>query len=214
MTHTLHRKRGPGERPGDYIVFCMAAQKRNSEGASQKLLAMLDVLAAEAPCNVGDDNRGGVLTGLTLEEIRANAGDKAYMAGVYTSLDQVKAVLLKLKELDTGMSVVVTGDFEEVFRVARSAGLEPHTVNMSLGTFGKKDLLPREPVLEITTMCGHSMVCPDHVEHVMDLVRKGKMTAGEAARDLARPCTCAMFNPDRAESIISRECVGRNRECS
>ena len=58
-------------------------------------------------------------------------------------------------------------------------------------------------MLDITTMCGHGMVCADHVRHVIRQVTAGKMTSREAALDLARPCTCAMFNPARAEHIIA-----------
>lgn len=38
--------------------------------------------------------------------------------------------------------------------------MKPHTVNYSLGVFGKKELLADSDSLAITTMCGHHMI-PD-----------------------------------------------------
>ena len=32
----------------------------------------------------------------------------------------------------------------------REVGIEPYTVNMSLGTWGRTELLPEQPVLELT----------------------------------------------------------------
>lgn len=206
MTHTLHRQGREEDLANDYIVFSMAAQKYNDKGAAKKLVSNLRALIEAGPVNFGDDNRGGVLTGLTAEEIMEKAGDKAYMAAVYTSKEGVRDALEKLKKADNGMSVVVTGLFKEVFQIAKEVGLKPHTVHLSLGIHGKTEILPTEDVLEISTMCGHGMVCPDHIEEVVQKVRKGAMSSKEAGIELARPCTCAMFNPERAAKIVTRIC--------
>lgn len=209
MTHTLHRQGDEKELRNDYIVFSMAAQGFNNKGAAAKLIDNFKLLIEAGPVNYGDDNTGGILTGFTADEIIERATDKAYMAGVYTTKEGLKQALKKLKEADNGMSIVVSGNFKEVFEVAREVGLKPHTVHLSLGIHGKTDLLPEKEILEITTMCGHGMVCPDHVEQVVEKVRSGKMTVEEAGIELARPCTCAMFNPKRAEDIIKKICKKR-----
>lgn len=212
MTHTLHRRGKRKDLLQDYIVFSMAAQGFNDQDAAKRLVANLRILAENNPVNLGDDNRGSVLTGYSLQELIDKAGPKAYMAGVYTSQEQLKNVLRQLKEADNGMSVVVSGDFETVFEAAHEVGLKPHTVHLSLGVWGKTDKLPEESILEIVTMCGHGMVCPSHIRAAVTKVRKGEMTPEEAAKDLARPCTCGMFNPTRAAAIINRMCASTGGE--
>lgn len=206
MTHTLHRTHHVPGGPDDIIVFSMAARGFNHEGGGPRLAEVFKVLLRHRPANVGDDNQGGVLTGLTAEKIIADANDKAYMAGAYADEADVEATLRELKERDIGMSVVVTGPRERIFAMLERVGLTPHTVNLSIGTFGKTELLPAPEVLDITSMCGHGMVCVDHVTHVVKAIRAGKITAAQGAEELARPCTCAMFNPARASHVLDAVC--------
>lgn len=209
MTHTLHRQGDEKELRNDYIVFSMAAQGFNNKEEAAKLIDNFKLLKKAGPVNYGDDNTGGILTGFTADEIIEKASNKSYMAAVYTTKEGMKKALKKLKEADNGMSVVVSGNFKEVFEVAREVGLKPHTVHLSLGIHGKTELLPEKEILEIITMCGHGMVSPDHVEQVIERVRSGKVTIKEAGIELARSCTCAMFNPKRAEDVIKKVCKKR-----
>lgn len=206
MTHTLHRTHNVPGGPDDIIVFSMAARGFNHEGAGPRLVEVFQVLLKHAPTNVGDDNQGGVLTGRTAEEIVARANDKAYMAGVYKDEVDAEEALRDLKARDLGMSVVVTGNRERIFAMLRRVGLTPHTVNLSIGAFGRTELLPEPEVLDITSMCGHGMVCVDHVRHVIAQIEAGKLNSAQGARDLARPCTCAMFNPARAAYVLEGIC--------
>jgi hypothetical protein len=48
----------------------------------------------------------------------------------------------ELKEADLWISIDVSGIFDEVFDACKASGTEPHTVNMSLGTWRKTELLP------------------------------------------------------------------------
>jgi hypothetical protein len=212
MTHTLHRTHHVPGGPDDIIVFSMAARGFNHEGGGPRLAEVFKVLLRHRPANAGDDNQGGVLTGLTAEKIIADANDKAYMAGAYADEADVEATLRELKARDIGMSVVVTGPRERIFALLERVGLAPHTVNLSIGTFGKTALLPEPEILDITSMCGHGMVCVDHVKHVIGRIGAGKMTAAQAAEELARPCTCAMFNPARAAHVLEAVCHRKGGE--
>lgn len=203
MTHTLHRTKNVSGGLKEYVIFSMAAQGYNDKGSTEKLKDTLKILLKHDPVNIGDDNIGGIHTGETIEGILAHAGTKSYMAAVYTDRVNALEALRELKVADLGMPVVVTGDREETFDMLREIGMAPHTVNLSLGYFGKMEKLPPPEVLDITTMCGHGMVCSDHVRYIIRQVTAGKMTPREAALDLAKPCTCAMFNPERAAHIIS-----------
>lgn len=102
------------------------------------------------------------------------------------------------------MSVVVTSVVEEVRKACEEAGLKIHTVNFSGGIMGNTSLLPEEPVLEITTMCGHGLISTNLVKQMVSDLKKGRGDYREFAIDLAKQCQCGIFNPDRAEKILMR----------
>jgi hypothetical protein len=204
MTHTLHRFDSGKNHSKDYIVMTMAAQNYNDKGAAAKLVTNMKLMVEAGPVNYGDDNNGGILSGLEIDEILEMADDGAYMAAVYDNISSLKKALLKLKEADNGMSVVLTGNFQDIYSAISEAGLKPHTVNISIGFHGKKELTPKTETLEITSMCGHGMVCPKLAEMVMGKVRKRSVSPEDGALELAKPCTCAIFNPTRASEILGR----------
>ena len=113
-------------------------------------------------------------------------------------------MLKELHEADLGISIVVSGVFDDVFDVCRRAGIKPHTVNMSLGIWGRVDGLPEDGVLELCTMCGHALISPRLVETLIERVKKGFATPEEMAVELGKQCMCNIFNVERAVSIIHR----------
>jgi hypothetical protein len=188
----------------DFVILCMAAQKFNAPGSGEKLKKIFNLLLELQPDNIADDNLGGLLTGQTPETILKHMGDKAYVGAAFSDEEKLREALQRLKKADPGISVVVSGRFDTVFRLLSEVGLKPHTVNMSLGTFGKTEILPRKEVLEMTCMCGHGMVSSRHVETVLRKIKADKMTFDEGARELARSCTCGIFNPKRAGELIRK----------
>ena len=72
----------------------------------------------------------------------------------------------------------------------------------SLGRIGRTDLLPPNEILEIATMCGHSMVSVNFINEMIEKCRKGKCTPEQAAAELFKPCMCGIFNTDRAAMLI------------
>ena len=204
MTHTLHRIESDAIPERDFAILCMASQKFNDQGAGEKLKKIFNLLLDLNPDNIADDNLGGIYTGETPETILSHMNDKAYVGVAFSEEEKLKEALRRLKEADLGMSVVVSGNFEVVFKLLKEVGLKPHTVNMSLGTFGKTEILPKKEVLEITCMCGHGMVSAKHVETAMRKVKSKKRSAAEGGKDLAHSCTCGIFNPQRAEKLIEK----------
>jgi hypothetical protein len=77
-------------------------------------------------------------------------------------------------------------------------------------TIGRTELLPDERILDIETMCGHSLVSDHLTRRLIDKVRKGKMTAEEAGLELGKQCVCNYFNQVRAAKII-KEYVSAQR---
>lgn len=203
MTNSLHRIGSAESLNRDYVMLAMATQGFNQEGAAPKLRKMGEIVASHEPANMGDEGQGGVLTGVPIPEMLEGFRDGTYLGAVFVEKEELVEMLKDLKAADTGMSVVVSAPFEQVFDAAISAGLKAHTVHMSLGLFGRRELLAPEKVLEVVTMCGHGMVCPKMVQKMARNVAKGDLPADEAGRKLASTCTCGIFNPVRAAEILT-----------
>ncbi len=92
-------------------------------------------------------------------------------------------------------------------------GLSPHTVQYSLGTFGRTDRLPPEDTLEVTTMCGHHLVSPNLVKKMLLDLSRNRISLEEAAQTLAKQCQCGVFNPTKAmrllEEMLEKEQRGK-----
>lgn len=204
MTHSLHRSGTPESLRGDYVWFMYQAKGVNDRDIAPK--AMEFIAAAEA---VGSENWGDVKSGSVLEipveQIKARVTDKSRLRGVFTTREQVVDFLKIMKEKDTGLSIVISGLLDEVLPACREAGVTPHTINYSLGVWGKKELLPSEEVLAVTTMCGHHQISPQFVERQAELVRKGRKTPEQAARELALYCPCGIFNQVRAAKLLEEQ---------
>ena len=122
-------------------------------------------------------------------------------SGERTAADEKRG---DLKKEDLGMSIVVSGLVDHVKECCHKVGLEPHTVESSLGRIGRTDLLPPNEILEIATMCGHSMVSVNFINEMIEKCRKGRCTPEEAAAELFKPCICGIFNTDRAAMLIRK----------
>ena len=208
MTHSLHRSGKPESLRGDYVWFMYQSKGINDKNIAPK--AMEFIAAAEV---VGSENWGDVKSGsileLPVEEIKARVTDRSRLRGVFTTRKQVVDFLKIIKEKDLGLSVVISGLLEEVLPACREAGVTPHTVNYSLGVWGKKELLPGEDVLAVTTMCGHHQIAPKLVEKKVEEVRKGRKSPEEAARELALFCPCGIFNQVRAARLLEEQAEAR-----
>ena len=201
MTHSLHRS-GPIEsQKKDYNWFMYQTKGVNDVNIKPKALEF--IAAAEA---VGSENWGDVKSGpktqYHVEEIIDKISDKSRLRGVFTRKDQVIDFLKIIKEKDLGMSVVITGVLSEVLPACEEAEVTPHSINYSLGVWGNKEGLPDETTLSITTMCGHHMIPPKFVQHMMDQVEKGRISAEDASIKLANFCYCGIFNQVRCTDII------------
>jgi len=205
MTHSAHRYGTEENLKNDYTLYARTSRWVNREGCGPKLRKILDIFLSEKPVNFGSSHAGkSFAAGLDSTEYAATL-DKAYgVACVFSDRDAVKAVLKKLREVDTGISIVVSGLITEVTQIADNLKLKPHTALLSLGIHGKKDLLPEDSVLEITTMCGHGMVASRLTKSVMKKVKSGEMSPEQGANFLAQPCPCGIFNTDRCAELLKQ----------
>ena len=203
MSHSLHRNGTTENLQNDYTFYARASRFVNREGCGPKLRRILEIILAEQPVNFGSSQAGkSAKAGLDPNEY-ARTLDKAYgVACCFSDKDAIKRALVKLKEADTGISIVTGGLIDEIVAVAEEIGITPHTAFLSLGIHGKKALLPEEDVLEMTTMCGHGMVSFNLARAVIKKVRSGEMSPEEGGVLLAQPCPCGIFNSDRCEALL------------
>lgn len=202
MSHTLHRQGSEAELIKDFVVFAMPSSGLNSAGSKPKLDKVFEILLSHNPVNIGDSKGGSRFSLDGDEAVRDIIVENELVHGVFTSREQVIAVLKDLKDADLGLSVTVSGLVHETEACCAAVGLKPHTIVQSLGVKGKSERLPDERVMRIATMCGHGLVAFNLVLDLAEKVKKGRMTAEEAGRQLARPCICGVFNPVRAAEII------------
>ena len=203
MTHTLHRLGKEESLRQDFVLTMMPSKGINVAGSAAKLKRLLDICMEQGAVKVGDARLGNQYHQGSLDTMLANIEDQAVVQAVFDDAEKVAQVLGAFKEIDLGLSVVVSGLHDEVEKCCRNAGLKRHTVNQSLGRWGRIDRLPSEEVLEINTMCGHGMVAVGLIEEIAGRVRAGGLTAEEGAEELFKPCMCGIFNPVRAAGLLS-----------
>jgi hypothetical protein len=202
MTHSLHRSGDVESQKKDFNWFMYQTKGVNDVNITPKALEF--IAAAEV---VGSENWGDVKTGpitrFTSEEIKEKLSDKSRIRGVFTKREQVVEFLQRIKEKELGMSAVITGVLSEVLPACEEAGVTPHSINYSLGVWGNKSKLPDDVTLSVTTMCGHHMIPPKFVQHIMHQVENNRLTPEEGAIKLANFCYCGIFNQVRCAEIIS-----------
>jgi hypothetical protein len=205
MTHTLHRQGTLENLQNDYVLLSMSAKSHNEFGSAAKMREFLRIVRRHRPVNMGDIKTGNWFQ-VEPEEIEANVQDTSIVHAVFTDIGTVATVLKELQEANLGLSVVVSGLLGPVRETCCKLGMTPtpHTVEHSLGVWGKVGLLPGEEMLEISTMCGHGMVAFGLIEEAVADVKAGRKTPEEAARKLAEPCVCGIFNPIRAAELLKQ----------
>jgi len=203
----------------DWVLLALVSRQvpEQRKGAPARFRELLEICARHDPVclmarNVSKAGSHGAAwvavryymgAGVPLGEV-ANAEKPMFAHAVFTRREDLEAALREIKEADLGISVVVSGLFDEVFGICERISTGPHTVNMSLGVMGKTELLPEERILEITTMCGHAMTSEHLTKEMIERVKEGKVTPEEAALELARQCICNVFNPARAAELIRK----------
>lgn len=212
MSHTLHRVGTVENLSRDFVFLCMPSKDINHEGSAPKLRRFFEICQKNHCVTIGDcrggnewfqkekfhlqDNEEG------RRHMIENVQDRAVITATFNNEEDVVNMLKDLKEEDLGMSIVLSGLVDRAKECIHRAGLEPHTVEHSLGRIGRTDLLPSNEILEIATMCGHSMVSVNFINEMIEKARKGLCTPEQAAAELFKPCMCGIFNTDRAAMLI------------
>jgi hypothetical protein len=196
MTHTLHRE-GIKEDSKDYVFLAMV--EGNDPQKLDNLAELFKIILKHKPLNYTGK---ALFPDLTAEQIPQLYKRTKIGMAVFDRREDLFSALKEIKDRDLGVSVVVSGLFPHIRKDCRNLGLPMHTVNYSLGVWGKRGKLPDPKVTEITTMCGHGLVSFNLVQSLLKEVRRGKITLEAAADTLARPCVCGVVNPKRAVELL------------
>jgi hypothetical protein len=186
VTNTLHRRGTAAELEHDYVVKSFSTGNR--EGAAEKMSVFKGIALKHHP----------------VAARLPNGSIRDVNEFVFDNPEAVKAVLTDLKAAELGVSVVVSGLIGRVQECCREAGLSLHTVEHSLGILGRRERLPTSEIVDISSLCGHSMVSYNLIDKMISLVKLGRLTPQAAATYLTKPCTCGSFNPKRVEAILEQ----------
>jgi hypothetical protein len=204
----LHRTGTVDRLAEDLPILAIRAKGYNEAGNLWRLKKILEMAVSRYPlANFGDITTGTKFSS-DLEQMMESDKERPIVHMVFTNPEDMTRFLQDLKEADLGVSVVASGLFETIFECCRKVGLAPHTVNYSAGIWGRKEALPGDEIVEIGTMCGHSLVSANLVKKLIGDIQKGKETCEAAAEELARQCVCGIFNPRRAARILHELCYG------
>lgn len=212
MTHTLHRF---GDRKNDIawlITPRIGVNTNNLPAKLKTIISILDEVGIKMWGFGASKNTFMVPRETLVKELMETAEKQpgvARLRGVINSRDQLEKFVKRLKEADVGLSVTISWLIEDTLKLCKELNIKPHSINISLGVWGRKDLLPDSKILEVTTMCGHGMVSPRLVSYVIDEIRKGRMTPKSAAILLARQCPCGVFNIEKAEKLLAQLALNR-----
>ena len=216
MTNTLHRYGDSESFYDDYLIFASPSTGRNDVGSIPKLKAFLEMALPFNPVNIGDPAHGGALRPSTLSttanwkrnikpnfrEVIDGIDEPASVVAVFDNQDAAENFLKKVVEADLGLSVNISTSIRGGEECCRFAGIARHSVGYSLGFEGSTEKLPNKQLLLLTTMCGHGMISQNLARKMIDWVKEGRRTPGEAVTYLARFCSCGVFNPHRAKRIL------------
>lgn len=204
MTHTLHRRGVADSLSRDYIFLIMPSKDINHVGSHRPLKRFFEIAQEQGAIKMGDCRSGNEYHQGSLANVVNNVQDRAVIHAVFNDKDKAIKMMRRLKDEDLGLSVVVSGLLHSVDECCQQAGLQRHTVEHSLGVWGRVDKLPPEHVLEVNTMCGHGMVTVGMINDVIDRVKRGRLTAARGAEELFKTCMCGIFNTSRAAELLQQ----------
>lgn len=203
MTHSLHREGPLDLLEKEFVLFIYPARGFNYDGSGPKVKRLLEMLYTQGPVNlIATSLRRNLYSGVTPEEVLQSIKDGTKVFCVFTDRERLKNTLRQIKEMDEGISIMVSGLIDCVRNIAAEVGLNPHTINLSLGIHGRQDRLPPADIRQFTTMCGHGMISPRLVRDVLRRLKGGKINFWEGSLILAAPCTCGIYNPERSVAML------------
>jgi hypothetical protein len=145
----------------------------------------------------------GNIYNTTMDDILNSVTDGTIVQCTFDNRDKIVSLLRELKEKKPGISVIISGVTDIVQQCMHEAGLGPiHSLEYSLGTWGRTERLPEYEVLKMVTMCGHAMIASDLVGKMVRDVKRGRRTLEDCCIEMAQCCTCGNYNVTRGKEIF------------
>jgi len=209
MVHTLHRYGSRESLADDWVAMALVSKGNNDEGSEPKLQAFLRAAAKYNPVNMRGSSTGqGAMyrddfsRTPTPEEIVNEVTKPGSVTAVFDKRENLEAFLEELGRLDLGLSVNISAPTKEALESALKAGIVPHSVTYSLGFRGQVDRLPGRPALELSTMCGHGMICGNFANKMVRHVKEEKLSPEKASKYISKLCPCGIVNVTRAQKLL------------
>jgi hypothetical protein len=201
MTHTLHRTGDIETLKEDFPMLTHVSRGKNDIGAGPRLKQMAQIARKYTNLHFGDCKVGNMYQ-MDPEEImnRHTVGWQV----VFNNKESLIACMKELKEANVGISVVVSGLFDEVLPACEKAGIKPPLIEFALGIHGDPGKKWPPEILDFVTMCGHGLVSGHLVKKLIEDIKKGRTTVEKASIELAKPCLCGVFNPARAAKLLQK----------
>ena len=201
MTHTLHRTGDLQSLKADFPMLAHVARGFNDKNAAPRLKQIALTMTKHTDLHFGDCKVGNKYL-MDAAEImdKLTVGCQV----VFKDQESLIACMKELKEKDQGISIVVSGLFDEVLDCCGKAGIKPPLIEFALGIHGNTKRLWPPEILDFVTMCGHGLVSGRLVKKLVEDIKKKKITPEKAAIELAKPCLCGIFNPARATKLLQK----------
>jgi hypothetical protein len=204
MTHSLHRRGERESLENDFVVLGCPATGVNKKGSAPKTRKFLSICYENGPVNLGDMKTGNIYN-TTMDDILDHVTDGTIVQCTFDNREKVVALLKQLKDDKPGISVIISGLTDVVQQCMDEAGLgRIHSLEYSMGTWGKTEKLPNYEMLELTTMCGHAMISANLVDKLVRDIKRGRKTVEEAVLEMTKCCTCGNFNLTRAGQLLRK----------
>lgn len=184
MTHSNHRQGTCSNLSNDFVALAFTKEK-------------------EVPAEIRQR-----WTNICLHYDPVHTTPRRWQHYVFDHKEKVTNLLKDLKAADLGLSVTISGLFDQVWDCCKTSDVTPHSVNHSLGFWGRVEKLPPLRILEFTTMCGHEKISSNLVWHLAEMVQKGSFSVEEAVSEMGRPCLCDLFNKVRAAVLLRKLVAG------
>jgi len=202
MTHSLHRRGDFESLKDDFVVLGCPATGVNKKGSAPKTQKFLSICYKHGPINLGDMKTGNIYN-TTMDDILSRVTDGTIVQCTFDNREKIVSLLKDLKQNRPGISVIISGVTDIVQQCMEEAALgRIHSLEYSLGTWGKTERLPDFQILETVTMCGHAMISSDLVRKMVRDVKRGRRTVEDACLELAKCCTCGNYNLTRGMKLF------------
>ena len=198
MTHAVHRR--VPQKESDYVLMMRSTKGVNRAGAGKKLLQFLERIEPLGPVNFGNPADGTLLR-TERNAIKKNITDGSNLHIVFKDTESARKAVEIARDMDTGLSVSLTGPLDRIRGMAAEMGLRIDSYQIDLGTIGETHF--SSATEGILSLCGHMRVSQNLIGEMREKIKAGEVDPETAARKIGAVCLCGCFNPYAAGKLLT-----------